>query len=366
MRKLGLSVYPKYDSVEAIIHYLQQAQLCGFSRIFTCLISAHDAQELKKMQVIHRRANEMGFEIFADVNPSVFSQLHLTYHDLSYFKDELYLSGIRLDLGFSGAEEAEMSFNSSGLKVELNISSGTKYIENILSYQPDRDNLVGCHNFYPHRYTGLSRRQFLATSELFKKYDLRTAAMISSANGRFGPWAVIDGGLPTLEAHRGLPITVQARDLWHTGLIDDLIIGNMYASDEELKALGSLNRNLLQLDVVLSEADSDVERKIILEEPHTNRGDVSDYMIRSTMTRVKYGREDFPPHDTRHIIPGDVLIDNNGYTRYKGELQIALKEMENSGNTTIVGRIVPEERYLLDVIRPWDHFLLREAPAQLR
>lgn len=361
MRKLGLSIYPKYGTVEEMIHYIEMARQCGFSRIFTCLISAHDAKELQKMKEIHQHAQALNYEIYADVNPDVFSQLGLTYHDLSYFKNELFLSGIRLDMGFSGAEETEMSFDPSHLKVEINISSGTKYIENILSYQPNLENIVGCHNFYPRRFTGLSRKQFIATSKLFKKYHLRTAAMISSDNGRFGPWPVDDGGLPTLEEHRGLPIATQAKDLWHTQLIDDLIIGNMYASEQELRQLGTLNRNLLELDVVLSGTDSATERAVVLSEHHTNRGDVSEYVIRSTMTRVKYGSEDFPAHDTQKIMPGDVTIDNNGYSRYKGELQIALKEMENSGNTNVVGSIVPEERYLLNEIRPWDHFRLREA-----
>lgn len=39
------------------------------------------------------------------------------------------------------------------------------------------------------------------------------------------------------------------KDLWNTGLIDDLIIGNMFASEQELQALGQLNRHKLELQV---------------------------------------------------------------------------------------------------------------------
>jgi hypothetical protein len=49
------------------------------------------------------------------------------------------------------------------------------------------------------------------------------------------------------------------------------------------------------------------------------------------------------------------------YERYAGELQIALKDMENSGKTNVVGRIVPEEVFLLDHIQPWQKFKLKEA-----
>ncbi len=59
----------------------------------------------------------------------------------------------------------------------------------------------------------------------------------------------INDGLCTLEQHRNLPIEVQAKHLWATGLIDDVIIGNAYASEEELEKLGNLNRYMLQLKV---------------------------------------------------------------------------------------------------------------------
>lgn len=63
-------------------------------------------------------------------------------------------------MGFSGQEEAFMSLDTSNLKIELNMSNGTKYADNILSYQPNKENIIGCHNFYPRRYTGLSRQHF--------------------------------------------------------------------------------------------------------------------------------------------------------------------------------------------------------------
>lgn len=360
MRKLGLSIYPKYADLDSILEYLEMAHSYGFSRIFTCLISAHDTDELNQLISINKQAKSMNYEIFADVNPSVFTQLGLSYHDLSFFKNKMYLDGIRLDIGFSGVEETEMTFAPSDLKIELNISSGTKYIENILSYQPNREKLVGCHNFYPRRYTGLSRKQFLESTALFKQHHLRTAAMISSQHGKYGPWPVVDGGLPTLEEHRNQPIDSQAKDLWQTQLIDDLIIGNMFASESELKTLGSLDRYQLELSVELFEDTTPVERAIVLNESHINRGDVSDYVIRSTVSREQYRKYDIQPHRTSQIMPGDITIDNNDYGRYKGELQIALKEMENTGNTNVIGKVIPQEHNLLKRIRPWEHFMLKE------
>lgn len=337
-------------------HYVQLAHDNGFDRIFTCLMSLNNNEERQKLQQINNFAQRLGFDISADVAPAVFEDLGLPFKDISYFKEHYHLAALRLDMGFSGQEEAFMSLDASNIKVELNISNGTKYVENILSYQPNKDNIIGCHNFYPRRFTGLSRQHFLTTSKLFKTNHIRTAAMISSQHAKYGPWEQTEHGLPTLEEHRYLPITVQAKDLWHTGLIDDCIIGNMYASEEELHALGQLNRQKLELKIVPSAETSVLEEAILFKELHFNRGDVSEYVIRSTQSRVKYKNGDFPAHDTNLLKLGDVTIDNNLDIRYKGELQIVLKEMPNAGSTNIVARVVEEEQFLLASIQPWESF----------
>ncbi len=358
MRRLGIAIYPQYGTEKELIDYMEIASSYGFTRIFTCLMSATDEQDTKRLQTLLKKANELEFEVIADVSPSVFEEKNLSYKDLSYFK-ELGLSGLRLDLGFSGLEESVMSFNEYGLSIELNMSQGTKYLENILSYQPNKQQLIGCHNFYPRRYTGLSREHFLKCSAQYKENGIRTAAMISSKDAAFGPWPVQEG-LPTLEEHRYLPIDVQAKDLYQTNLIDDLIIGNAFASDEELKSLSVLNRYLLELKVEFKEQTTKIEKEIVLENPHFNRGDVSAYVIRSTQSRVLYQQHDFPAHDTDAIKRGSVTIDNSGYERYKGELHIALDAMDNSGNTNIVATVVKDEHFLLNQIHPWQKFKLIE------
>lgn len=356
MKRLGISVYPQHSTLEEMKAYIDLASKNGFDRIFTCLMSLTNTEEQQKLMEITKYAKSLGFDISADIAPPVFEEMAITYRDIGQLKDKYHLAALRLDMGFSGQEEAFMSLDPSNLKVELNISNGTSYVETILSYQANKDNIIGCHNFYPKKYTGLSRAHFIETSKLFKDNDVRTAAMISSQSGKFGPWEETPFGLPTLEEHRALPITVQAKDLWQTGLIDDLIIGNMFASEEELIALGELNRNKLTLSVELNDSNSEIENTIILEEPHFNRGDVSEYVIRSTQSRVKYKDYAFPAHQTDALTLGDIIIDNDGDIRYKGELNIVLKEMPNEGLSNIVGRVVEEERFLLAQIKPWQSF----------
>ena len=107
-------------------------------------------------------ANRLGFQTIVDINPALFKELKISYDDLSFFK-KLNIWGLRLDEGFTGAEEARMTRNPYGLKIELNMSRGTNYLASIMAYEPDRDNLLGCHNFYPQAFTGLSDQIFAGT-----------------------------------------------------------------------------------------------------------------------------------------------------------------------------------------------------------
>lgn len=356
MKRLGLSIYPDQMPLEETVKYLQLASGYGFKRVFSCLLSAEGGRQeiLNQYQPVLKEAASLGMEVIVDVAPSLFHKLNLSYDDLSFFH-ELGAAGIRLDEGFDGSKEAAMTYNRHELKIELNMSSGTRQIENIMCFKPDAEMLIGCHNFYPQAYTGLSRKHFLKTSQQFKAHGLRTAAFISSVNGEIGPWAVSEG-LCTLEEHRELAIDVQAKDLFATGLIDDVIIGNAFASEEELRALSMIDMDVLSLKVDWSESATDLERKIVLEEQHFNRGDVSEYVIRSTQSRVKYKEHSFPPHSTEPVKKGDVLIINDLYGHYRGELQIALRDMPSYGKKNVVGRIPEQEHFLLDQIHSWSKF----------
>ena len=109
------------------------------------------------------------------------------------------------------------------------------------------------------------------------------SCFISSQVGEIGPWDVNDG-LPTLEMHRQLPVTVQAKHLFATNLIDDVVIGNAYASNEELEALGQLNRYQTELTIVLKKRLLKLKRNRNKNQ-HFRRGDITQQMIRSTEVR---------------------------------------------------------------------------------
>lgn len=361
MRNLGISVYPSQAKLDDILAYIELAGKYGYKRIFTCLISEEDKDVdtiIKEFKLITAKAKTCGMEVIGDVEPAIFKKFAVSPTNLKFFND-LGMSGIRLDMGFSGMEEATMSFNPYGLKVELNLSNGTKYLDNILSYCPNKENILGCHNFYPHVYTGLSYEHFIKCSKQFRELGIRTAAFVNAQSAEHGPWPVTEG-LCTLEEHRDMPIEVQAKHLFATDLIDDVIIANAFASEEELRKLSEVDPYMLEFTVEFVNDVPALEKKIVLEELHFNRGDVSAYVARSTQSRVKYKGHDFPPFNTPKMEKGDVIIESSLYKRYAGELQIALQPMKNSGKSNVIAKIVPEELFLLDYLEPWMKFKFTE------
>lgn len=358
MPRLGISLYPDVSKdMKKDKDYIDLAAKYGYTRIFTNLLSV-GKEELEAFKELNKYAHEKGFEVILDVAPSVFEENNCTFDNLSFFKD-LHADGIRLDEGFNGQKEALMTMNPERLKIEVNASQDTGYIDNILSYKPYRDNLITCHNFYPQRYTALSYDLFMKTSKQIKKNNLKIAAFVSSqTKGAFGPWPVNDG-LCTLEMHRDLPMDLQVRHLYATEVVDDILIANCYASEEELKTVSLIHPGKLTIKIELEPGVSDVEKEIIFEYPHFVRGDMSEYMARSTMCRIDYKDASIKPEKTPKVLHrGDVCILNENYGRYKGELHIILKDMPNDGNINLVGRVLEEEMIMLEFIQPWKPFAL--------
>lgn len=130
MRRLGISIYPEKSDKETILNYIDKTSKAGFSRIFSCLLSVEKSKEeiINDFKEINTYAKSKGFEIIVDVSPRVFNQLGISYQDLTFFKD-IGADGLRLDMGFTGNEEAIMTFNPYDLKIEINMSNDVHTID---------------------------------------------------------------------------------------------------------------------------------------------------------------------------------------------------------------------------------------------
>ena len=168
-----------------------------------------------------------------------------------------------------------------------------------------------------------------------------------------------------------------------TKMVDDILIGNAYASEEEFKAIQEVvnkplpeikNDPIMQMitkgnpsfgksQVILKaniEKDiSDIEREILFEyAPHFETGDASEWMIRSRFSRMKYSKIGVPyrPVKQSHFHRGDILIVNNNYQHYAGEVQICLMDMVNDGERNLVGHLDQDELRMLELIGKGDIF----------
>ena len=359
--RLGISLYPEFASQEDNFAYLRRAAEHGFDVLFLALLGAKGTYEevVERYLPYTRLAHELGFEIFCDVNPMVLKRLGVGISmfqggiDLTFFK-ELGIDAMRLDLGMSDLEEAALAKNADGIKICINGAAVTDHVGALLSCGAPREALVGCHNYYPHRYTGVSLDYLMRGTEHWAKRGMRLQAFVSSnAPEAFGPWPVTEG-LPTLEMHRDLPIEVQLKHFVMMGCVRDVLIGNCFATDDELAAMERANSDRVRFTTrLVNDLPQDMARRLGMN--LSVRGDcTSGYMIRTLESRMDPAPVE--PFNTVDIERGDVIIDNRLYGQYAGEVQIALAPMKNSGKTNVVGHIDDCEHVLLDYLAAGTRF----------
>lgn len=363
---LGIAIYPEKTTFERDKEYIDLAYRYGYRRIFTSLLelSGDADQVVTNFKKTVQYASAKGMEVMVDINPQIFNQLGISYDDLSFFAD-LGAFGVRLDVGFTGREEAEMTRNPYGIKIEVNMSLGTSYIDNILSFSPNRKNLLGSHNFYPMEYSGLSEDFYKNCCKQFKNYSLETAAFITSKHALLGPWPLQDG-LCTLEMHRNQSIRSQAQYYSLDDMLDTIIIGDAYASENELSDVAEVYYSTHPtFQIIFAENVLPIEKKIVLDEIHGYRGDISEYLMRSSLPRFKYKKADIPMMSCPSLKKGDIVIGNNNFGQYKGEMHIVLGNINNEKQRcNLVGHLTDESIKLLSSVKPWSKFKVIEEKGR--
>ena len=163
-----------------------------------------------------------------------FEKMGATPDDLSVFKS-IEVDCLRMDLSYGAENDAKLVRNPYGIKIEFNNSPDI--VNGLIACGIDPKDFSVCHNFYPQRYTGMKWEKFVQKNAELKSVSrhVRIGAFISStAKNTHGVWNAVYG-LPTVEKLRMLPIDLQARMMLATGNIDELLVGNAYATEEELK-----------------------------------------------------------------------------------------------------------------------------------
>ncbi|AGR42206.1 MupG family TIM beta-alpha barrel fold protein [Spiroplasma diminutum] len=361
-KQLGISIYPEKLEMKEIIEYLDLAKTYSFDLLFINFIDIleqKNSELLEKYKDTINEAKKRGYYITIDVNKSTFDSININYKnpDLLFFK-ELNIDCLRLDDQFNGIFESHLTYNSYNIKIELNCSTFNEHIRNIISYGANTQNLQALHNFYPQRHSGLDYKLFKKYNDDIKKMGLRMGAFVTITDHEsVGPWDVSEN-LPTLEMHRDLEIGLQVNHFLSNSFVSYIYISTQCANKKDFESIIKHFDFRKHIKVSLEKDVTKEELEIIDYGNHFVRGDIAQNILRSTTTRVLYKDFDIKPRNyNNEIIPaGSLVIPNNNYNKYKGELQIVKHDIPNDGLRNVVGRLDDKMNYILDEITPWTHF----------
>lgn len=352
----GISVYPGLDNTtEENVALIRRAARLGVARLFTSLhIPEHDKNAFaEELRAILDAARAARLDLIADVTPESADILGIA----SCTPEAFHAFGIhtlRFDDGFGASEIAAFTRSETGARIQLNASTiNEEFLTELSKNGADFSRLEAMHNFYPRKGTGLSVRALSGKNMLLRRFGLRTGAFVATRNGR--KRAPLFDGLPTLELHRDFSVDLAARHLAALG-IDDIFLSDSLPTDEELHALVNVKSNLVTLRAVPAKENSDLRR--FLDEPFTARPDEARDVVRAveSRTRAKETGLHLSPENTADRPFGAVTLDNAGYPRYAGELQIIKRPQPADPRTNVIAHIRDEERFLIPCIRPGSRF----------
>lgn len=349
----GIAVYLGLGtSAAANLQLLQNAADAGIKRVFTSLhIPETDTAVLtKQLQAVLDLCRTKQLELIADISPASLELTGLSAFDTTELM-RLGFSRLRLDYGYSIEEIVQLSCTT---RIQFNASTlNVAYLNQLLAAGLNLDNTEAMFNYYPRPHTGMSYSDVYWQNQLLQQYSIKTAAFIPCEHGRREP---LCAGLPTIEAQRNMPVAQAAKQLLALG-IDSVFIADCQPTQQELQDLASATvPNPLVLRMQANNMTADIAQ--LLGHTFTCRSDDSAEIVRTNESRGLCKNISIPPNNTAAPKLGDVLIDNDGYGRYKGELQIAKVELPADKRTNIIGKIIEEDRCLIPCLVPGSKFRL--------
>lgn len=354
----GISLYPGLDNTPAEnLALLEEAAHDGIRRIFTSLhIPETDVSALKQeIGTLLQAARRHGMEVISDVSPATCQLLDLPDFNPTSFRI-LGITTLRLDYGFSAEEIARLTHRFPEMRFQLNASTVTRRIlKDLQDAGTDFARIDALHNFYPRRGTGLSEQSLVHANILLHRYGIRVGAFVASQGRRRSP---LKDGLPTLEEHRDEAAELSARHLVALGC-DSVFLADSLPTAEEIQGIGQLQGDQVTLHARYMTKDP-VQREL-LAHTFTARLDEARDAIRAQesrrLLREMHARV-LPDNATTHPI-GAITIDNEGYGRYMGELQIIRMPQPADPRTNVAAMVDESECNLLQYITPGRKFSFR-------
>lgn len=343
----GVTVSLFEKSASEIESYLERMSGVGAGLVFTSLRVPEESPESVRgmLLAVGPRVRDLGMELVVDVSPETFETFSL---------DDLERGGVsrlRIDNGVAPREIARLS---KSFKIVLNAST----VDGAQLEELFREGLEGVaeawHNYYPRRNTGLDRGRFVEQNHRLHELGVCVGAFIAGDAELRG---TIYEGLPTLEAHRRCSPTLAWLELVDECGVDDVVLGDFGLSGHVAAQIGELvSSGAVRLGV------SDVTDARVLGMVHHNRVDVAADVLRSNEFRRQFRRERVAPGNCVPRPTGAVTVDNEGYGRYMGEMQVVLRPLSADSRVNVVGRVIEGDLPLLDHIKRHDRpFVLVDA-----
>ena len=392
--RLGISIYPGLDTDrEQSRQLLKNAAALGYKRVFSSLhIPESNAASLRSDAFyLFALAESLGLEVIADLSPLTLKILDIPELTPNHLKI-LHITTVRFD--YTPDPEIIADF-SHEMNVQLNASTlRSVQLNALLKAGADFSRIDGQHNFYPRPHTGLSSETIQRQNALLHRHDMTAGVFAASRTGKRGP---LYAGLPTMESLRGISPCDAAPILTAIGC-DSLIIGDSNPALTELQALADPE--------TLAKADARYSRKALppkkewqpdeplplhihvlsdapfinelLSRSYTNRPDPAADVIRTIESRGVTKALDILPERNENklaiempkeyaavfagpqhltngkkssLLPvGTVLLDNNSYGRYKGELQILNAPQPMDPRSNVIAQVKKEDVPLLSLI----------------
>lgn len=326
--EFGISIYLS-TNIEMNSEYLLKAKEVNSSFVFTTINMPEENDELKKdISKVVDLCKKNKMKLIVDINAN--SKKYIKDYENVYY---------RIDDGLSNDEIIALAKNNY---VVLN---STTLDEEDLKYFKlkgvDFSKLYSLYNYYPKVYTGVSLKFLKKRNEIYKKYGLKTMAFIPGDLKR-GP---IFEGLPTVEEHRYMDILQASLELIANDT-DVILLGDLNIKEENWERLKYLLKGIVPLRI---------NKNILKNRIFENRRDYSNYVVRNIKRDVVL---DTIVEINKNIEKGDILVTDEKGLRYKGDLEIALKNLNklNDGRR-IVASVIDKDKGLLDYLSIINKFI---------
>ncbi len=332
LHKLGISAY-----VSKFNEYKDwYAQFTGqHVPVFTSL---HIPEEMnpdyaKQAEEMLTWFKDRDFYLIVDISPRTLTMLELD--SLDALVDKFGIQNIRLDFGFEVEDVLNMT-----TQPDITFNASQQALFNEIQQHQLTQNYYFMHNFYPRPETGNDADYFEAMNLAIRELGQEPIAFIASNLAQRGP---IYEGLPTLEHHRNLLPYIQFVELVRIYGIQAIFIGDYRIDDVQLKLI----KDFIETNIVSIPIEVDDDYQEILNQTFTIRTDSPKDIFRLVESR------DYKPKDDwtlprNHLVTGrrtgDITLDNDGYERYAGELQILNTELPADSRVNVIGRV--DEEYI--------------------